>query len=329
MKKRFVFVVVLGSLAGSVSAQVTLRGNLYTGITADIPYDGEESIGLKNREKGNTTMDVSAAALLGEGTYGVKLDTTFIYNRPDIAFTPKGMYGWAELFDRQIRLSLGRISDGVWVTSLDNEYTFDEIAGARVEYRTPLEGLSVGMAFDAGDYTFENFAKQLIFGGSYVSAIFNTVVAYDFGSNTRALFGFNFTGIDDLTTAGIELRVTDIALWEKYGELAMDEEAAYRIIRPLTVSLHVAQKVYGKADSDMALAFRPGLAYKVTQTLTGSLDVEVNSDDVFKTSNLVVTPCIEYQLPGSGILYLQYDLTLAKLKEPSHTIGFGLEIKSF
>jgi hypothetical protein len=329
MKKSFVFVVLFGSLAGSVSAQVMLRGNLYTGITADIPYDGEESIGLKNREKGNTVMDVSAAALLGEGAYGVKLDTTFSYLRPDITFTPKGMYGWTELFDRQIRLSLGKISDGVWVTSLDNDYTFDEIAGARVECRTPLEGLSVGMAFDAGDYTVENFAKQLIFGGSYVSAIFNIVGAYDFGSNTRALFGFNFTGIDDLTTAGIELRFTDIALWEQYGELAIDEEAAYRIIRPLTVSLHMAQKVYGKAGSDMGLAFRPGLAYKLTRTLTGSLEVEVNSDDVFKTSNLALTPCIEYQLPGSGILYLQYDLTLAALKEPSHAIGLGLEIKSF
>jgi hypothetical protein len=329
MKKRFIFVVLIGSLAGSISAQVMLRGNLYTGIAADIPYGGEESIGLKNRETGNTMMDVSAAALLGEGAYGVKLDTTFSYLRPDIAFTPKGIYGWAELFDRHLRLSMGRISDEVWVTSLDNEYTFDEIAGARVEWRTPLEGLSVGMAFDAGDYTLENFAKQLIFGGSYVSGICNTVVAYDFGSNTRALFGFNFTGIDDLTAAGIELRVTDIALWEEYGELALDEEAAYRIIRPLTVSLHMAQKVYGKADSDMGLAFRPGLAYRFTQTLTGSLEVEVNSDDVFKTSNLAVTPCIEYQLPGSGILYLQYDLTLAELKEPSHTIGFGLEIKSF
>jgi hypothetical protein len=329
MKKRFVFVVLFGSLVGILSAQVMLRGNLYTGLTADIPYDGEESIGLKNREKGNIVMDVSVAALLREGAYGVKLDTTFSYIRPDIAFTPKGIYGWAELFDRQIRLSLGKISDGVWVTSMDNEYTFDEIAGARVEYRTPLEGLSVGMAFDAGDYTFENFAKQLIFGGSYVSAIFNTVAAYDFGSNTRALFGFNFTGIDDLTTAGIELRVTDIALWKKYGELAIDEEVAYRIIRPLTVSLHLGQTAYGKAGSDVGLAFRPGIAYKITQALTGSLDVEVNSNDVFKTSNLVVTPCIEYQLPGSGIFYLQYDLALAKLKEPSHTIGLGFEIKSF
>jgi hypothetical protein len=57
--------------------------------------------------------------------------------------------------------------------------------------------------------------------------------------------------------------------------------------------------------------------------------VEVNSDDVFKTSNLVITPCIEYQLPGSGLLYLQYDLAVAKFKEMSHTIGLGFEIKSF
>jgi hypothetical protein len=329
MKKRIALVVLLSSIVGGVFAQVMLRGDVYTGIAADIPYNGKESIGLKNREKGGSMMDLSATALLGNGSYGVKLDTTFSYVRPDLSFTPKGMYGWAELFNNKIRLSMGKISDGVWVTGLDNAYVFDEVTGARVEWRTPLEGLSVGMAFDAGDYTFEKFAKQLIFGGSYVSAIFNTVLAYDFGSNTQALFGFSFTGIDDLTVAGIELRLTDLALWKTLGALAIDEEVAYRIMRPLTVSLHLAQKVYGDANSDISLAFRPGIAYRFTPAVTVSLEVEVNSDDVFKTTNLVATPCIEYQLPGSGLLYLQYDLAVAKFKEMSHTIGLGFEVRSF
>jgi hypothetical protein len=332
MKKCFICAALFSILSGGVFAQVSLGGNLYTGVAVDIPYEGEESIGVKHRDpkKGNTSMDLSVTALLGKGTYGAKLDTTFGLIQPtEISFTPKGIFGWANLFNNQIRFSVGKISDGVWVTSLDNEYTFDEVSGARVEYRTPLKGLSVGMAVDAGDYTFEKFAKQLIFGGSYVSTLFNTVFAYDFGSNTRTLFGFNFTGIDDLTTAGIELQASDLALWDKTGAVVIDEEVAYRIIRPLTVSLHLTQSLYGSPDKDIGLAFKPGIAYRIIQALTGSLEVEVNTDDAFKTMNMVVTPCLEYRLPGAGLLYLQYDLTVAEFKKPSHTIGLGFEIKAF
>jgi hypothetical protein len=240
-----------------------------------------------------------------------------------------GIYGWVNFLDNQIRLSIGDISDGVWVTSLDNEYNFDEVNGLRVEFRTPLKGLSVGVAVDAEDYTFDKFAKHFVFGGSYVSALFNGVFAYDLGNNTRTLFGFNFTGIDDLTTAGIEFSANDLALWDKVGSMVIDEEAAYRIIRPLTVSLHLTQKFRGNPDEDAGFGFRPGIAYRITRALTGSLELEVNTEDAFKTSNLVLTPCLEYSLPGPGLLYLQYDLKVAEFKKPSHTIGFGFEIKSF
>jgi hypothetical protein len=328
MKKCFMYVALLSILSGGAFAQVSLGGNLFAGVAVDIPYEGEESIGLYNRENEakNSYMDLYVNALFGKGLYGAKLDTNF--TTPD-SFTVKGIYGWANLFNSQIRLSVGRISDGVWVTSLDNEYTFDEVTGARIEYRTPLKGLSVGIALDAGDYTFEKFAKQLIFGGSYVSALFNTVFAYDLGSNARTLFGFNFTGIDNLTTAGIELQASDLALWDKMGAVVIDEEVAYRIIRPLTVSLHLTQKFYGSKDEELGLAFRPGIAYRIIQALTGSLELEVNTEDAFKTSNLVITPCLEYRLPGAGMLYLQYDLTLTEFTKPSHLIGLGFEIKAF
>jgi hypothetical protein len=328
MKKCFICAALFSILSGGVFAQVSLGGNLYTGVAVDIPYEGEESIGLYNRESEakNSYMDLYLTALFGKGLYGAKLDTNF--NFPPQNFTVKGIYGWANLFNDRIRLSIGGISDGVWVTSLDNEWTFDEVNGARIEYRTPLKGLSVGMAVDAGDYTFEKFAKQLIFGGSYVSTLFNAVFAYDFGSNTRTLFGFNFTGIDDLTTAGIELQATDLALWDKTGSIVVDEELAYRIIRPLTVSLHLTQR-YGSQDKDLGLAFRPGIAYRFIPALTGSLEVEVNTPDGFKTQNLVVTPCLEYRLPGAGLLYLQYDLTITEFKKPSHLIELGFEIKAF
>jgi hypothetical protein len=333
MKKIFAFLILFCVLSGAVFAQVTFGGDVFTGITFEAPYDGDESFNVRNREKGNTTLDL--AATVNKEGYGAKLDTTFIYlpqasiQKPTDYFRLNGIYGWVNLFENQLRLSLGDISDGVWVTSLDNEYKFDDVSGFRLEYKTPLQGLSVGAAFDAAGYTGEKFLKQTIFGASYINAYFNAVAAYDLGSNSRGILGFNFTGIDALTTAGIEVQATDLALWDKLGILAIDEEIGYQVIRPLTVSLHLGQKLSGVSGADPELTFIPGAAYKITPVLTASVDVEINSPDMFTTTYLKVTPCVEYSLPGSGLLYLEYTLDMPEFKNPSHTVGFGLEIKAF
>jgi hypothetical protein len=326
MKKFFAFLILLCVLGSAVFAQVTFGGDVFTGVTFEAPYNQDGTFNVTNREKGNTTLDL--AATVNKGDYGAKLDTTFIYQPTDY-FRLNGIYGWVNLFENQFRLSLGDISDGVWVTSLDNEYKLDDISGFRLEYKTPLPGLSVGAAFEATGYTGEQFLKQTIFGASYISAYFNTVVAYDLGSNAQGIFGFNFTGIDALTTAGIELKAANLALWDKMGTLTIDEEVGYQVIRPLTASLHLGQELYGVSGTDPKLTFIPGVAYKITPALTASLDVEINSPDMFTTTNLVLTPCVEYSLPGSGLLYLEYILSMPEFKNPSHSIGFGLEIKAF
>jgi hypothetical protein len=334
MKKFFIVSVLFGLLSVGVFAQVTLGGALYTGVALTVPDGGDESFEVRNREKGDSTIELAAVA--ARDNFGAKLDTTFIYHgSADYTFALNGIYGWVNLLDNQFRLSIGDISDAVWVTNLDNEYKFDDVSGVRVEYKTPLSGLNVGVAFDArgpatntGSYTAEEFFKQTIFGASYIHALFNAVAAYDLGSNARGLLGFNFTGIDALTTAGIELQASDLALWDKTGILALDEEVGYRVISPLIVSLHLGQKLYGNGN-DPALAFIPGVSYKILPVLTASLDIELYSDDMFTTTNLKLTPCLEYSLTGSGLLYLEYVLDLPDFKNPTHTLGFGLEIKSF
>jgi hypothetical protein len=50
---------------------------------------------------------------------------------------------------------------------------------------------------------------------------------------------------------------------------------------------------------------------------------------MFKTTNLVVYPWLEYSPGGLGLLYLEYQATLPGIREPSHLIGFGLDIKAF
>ncbi|MDR0761359.1 MAG: hypothetical protein LBF74_14835 [Treponema sp.] len=325
MKKIIALSVLFGVLTAGVYAQITLGGEMYTGIVLDIPSDGDESIDVNHRKKGNTLFELTAT--VNKDNFGAKLDTSFI-KQTDF-FRLNGIYGWAYFLNKQIRLTLGDISDAVWVTTLDNEYHLDDVSGFRLEYKTPLPGLSVGAAFDAGGYTLEKFAKQVIFGASYVHALFNTVAAYDMGSNAQTIFGFNFTGIDQLTTAGIELKASNLALWDKLGSFVLDEEVAYQIIREFTAVLHLGQSFYGAPGSDLGLLFRPGVRYKFLPALTAFLDVEVNSEDVFKTTNLVLHPWVEYSLGNLGLLYLEYKVTLSGMKSPSHLIGFGLDIKAF
>jgi hypothetical protein len=326
MKKFIAVSVLLCVLAGGVFAQITLGGEFYTGVTLDIPNDGDESIGVSHREKGNTLFEFNA--VVNKDRFGAKLDTSFV-KQPTDFFRLNGIYGWTYFLDKQIRLTLGDISDAIWVTPLDNEYHLDDVAGFRLEYRTPLPGLSVGAAFDAGDYTMEKFFKQIVFGASYVHALFNTVAAYDTGSNANMIFGFNFTGIDQLTTAAIELKGSNLALWEKMGSFILDEEVAYQIIGNFTAVLHLGQSFYGKADSDLGLLFRPGVKYRFLPPLTGFLDLEFNSQDTFKTTNMIVHPWVEYSLGNLGLLYLEYKLSLPDMKAPAHTIGLGMEIKAF
>jgi hypothetical protein len=149
------------------------------------------------------------------------------------------------------------------------------------------------------------------------------------GGNAQAVFGFNFTGVDRLTTAGLELKAGNLALWDKMGSVIIDEEAAYRIVNDFTAILHLGQTLYGTSGNDPELRFRPGVKYRIVPALTAFLDVEFNSPDMFKTTNLVVHPWVEYSLGGLGLLYLEYQATLPGMKKPAHLIGFGLDIKAF
>jgi hypothetical protein len=335
MKKFFIVLTLSAVLVYGAFAQVNFGGSLYTGVQLDIPSEGDESFHMNHRDEGNTRLDLTGS--VNKGKFGAKLDTTFTYNpaAPENFFRLNGIYGWVNfLKENQLRLSIGKISDAVWVTSLDGEYQFDEVNGARLEYKTPLKGLSVGVVFDVGsnpaiNYTAENLMKQTIWGASYVNPNFNTVVAYDLGSNARTLFGFNFTGIDELSTAGIELLASDMALWDESGSIRIDEEVAYRITRPFTAALHLGQVFYGNTDEDVELTFIPGVRYRILPQLTAFLDLEINTKDSFETTNMVITPWLEYSLGGSGLLYLQYSLELPDFKDPVHTIGFGLDIKAF
>ncbi|MDR1430389.1 MAG: hypothetical protein LBI85_08885 [Spirochaetaceae bacterium] len=338
MKKLLILVMLCAVVSGGAFAQLVWNGEFYTGLEFSSPHGSDEYITQNHTDhhetKGPTQFDLTGTYT--GGIFGVKLDTLF----QDVAgneVSLVGAYGWVNFLDDQVRLSLGKISDGVWVTSLEKEHVLDKnIRGFRVEFKPRfLGGLNLGAAFPAGDsgdtsYDGEEFANGMILGASYIHPLFNTVAAYDRGGVGRVIFGFNYTGIYELTDAGIEIDYRDLTdTWDSGGSVTIDEKIGYRIMRPLTVSLHASQTVYGDSDTDINLLFNPEVSYRLTPSLTAGLEAELQSPDYFTTINLDLVPYVDYALSGGAYIYLQYRLHMADMKNPDHSVGLGLTLISF
>ncbi|MDR1212176.1 MAG: hypothetical protein LBK40_08095, partial [Spirochaetaceae bacterium] len=338
MKKVLVVFVLLAAFSAGAFAQLVLNGEFYTGLEVYIPrnYSSHETIRMNHvdhhKPEGTTLFNVTGTYT--RDSFGLKLDTDFRDAAANF-YTLNGAYGWASFFDSQIRVSMGKISDGVWVTSLENEYVLDELRGFRVELKPQfIEGLNVGAAFRAGestapDFDGEEFGYGMVLGASYITPVFNAVAAYDRSGSGTVIGGINYTGIYNLTDAGIEIRYGEFADWETIGYFTIDEKIGYRVMRPLTVSLRAAQTVYGDSKKDAALLFNPEVAYRLTPTLTAGLEAELDSPDYFTTANLAVVPYVDIALPGAAYIFFQYKMSLIDMKDPDHSIGVGLTVKAF
>ena len=340
MKRFYIFVFLLFVLSLGVFAQVSFSGDAYVGVEVEKPALWDNTVRMNHREEGAPKFNLAAVA--ARENYGVKLDLTCQTTNP---FTINGIYGWAYFWENQIRLTMGKISDGIWVSRLDpdNEIAFDEITGFRAEYKTPLEGLNVGTVFVVNDLNFDKFLKKTRLGASYIQYLFNGLIAYDMGKNASFLAAFNFTGIDDLTDAGVELLATNLATWDSdvpgyIGMMQIKEKVGYRIMRPLNVSLLLGQTIYkhpddpDDPDSNFGMFFKPMVSYRILSDLTASISVEFSTENKFKQTDFTLTPCVEYSLKGPALVYVQYEFNLVDItdtKQDNHKFGFGIDIKAF
>jgi hypothetical protein len=334
-KKPFFLFILFAVATGGIFAQLAWNGEFYTGLEFYAPHGSKGVISQDhtdhNKAKGITQGNITATYI--NGGFGMKINTLFQANADPVSLV--GAYGWFNFWANQIRLSMGKISDGVWVTSLENEYVLDELSGFRLELKPKLlSGLNIGAAFHTGDpgaptYTFKDFADGMVLGGSYIHPLFNVVVAYDRSRSGKVIGGINYTGIYDLTDAGIEIKYNDFYNWKYDGYIRIDEKIGYRVMRPLIVSLRAAQTQYGDSQKDLQLLFNPELAYKLNAAMTVGLEAEVESPDLFKSVNLDLVPYLDYALPGAAYIYIQYKLHLTDMKDPDHSIGLGLTVKSF
>jgi len=336
MKKAIIASLLVSALVASAFAQVTFSGSVYAGIQFQKPHDGDETITTTHREEGAPKFNFITTIM--RENYGARLDITFMHTGaedPEGHFSLNGIYGWVNLFDNSLRLTMGQISSTPWVLtrfhSSHTERKLGDIRGFRVDYSTPIQGLSLGAAFRADDHNLETFGEQMILGASFIHPMFNMMFAYDLANNVHTLFGFNFSGIPDLT-AGVQLRAIHLASWDDEfhpGELQVRQIVGYRIMRPLNVYLILGQTFHGMPGLDVGLEFTPGIEYRFLPNLTGSLSMTIESPDHFTTTNLILRPSLELTLTGPAFFYLEYELFLNDMDRASHTFGFGMTIRAF
>ena len=339
MKKAIIVFLLFSVLAVSAFAQVSFSGSAYAGIQFLNPVGDGETITTDHREEGAPRFDFSATVL--RENFGARLDTTFrMTEGADIdALVLNGIYGWVDFDDLLgndlLRFTMGQISSTPWVLPRLHishaEVEFGDVRGLRIDYTTPIQGLSAGAALRADGHGFQRSFERMVFGLTYNHHMFSAIFAYDLSANGQAIFGFNYTGILDLT-AGFQLRAGHLASWSDDlfpGTLQLRQIVAYRVMRPLNVFLVASQSVENRYESDVGLEFIPGVEYRILPNLVGSFSAIIESPDHFSTTNLTLNPMIEKTLRGPAILYFDYQLRFDDMDTVTHTIGFGITIRAF
>jgi len=345
MKKvSIVSLILVSVLATGAFAQVSFSGEIHAGIQLQRDGVDDAAFGTYHREEGSPRFDFTATVL--RENYGARLDTTFrMPSDGEGDLTINGIYGWVDfdgfLEDDSIRLTMGQINSTPWVLPRflprHSEVKFGDVRGFRVEYATPIEGLSVGAAFRADGHDVQRFAEQMIFGANFVHPLFTAVFAYDLSNNVQTLFGFNFMGIPDLT-ASFQLRGTRLASWDDDaapfgfpGELQMYYKVGYRIMRPLFVYLVFGQRFHGVSDMGPYWEITPGVTYRILPDLVGEFRVTLDNFEGNPNKNLTITTALEHTLRGPAILYVEYEVSLPNMESNRviHTFGFGITIRAF
>jgi len=341
MKKAVITFLLVGVLSGGAFAQVTFSGSAYAGIRIQSPQSGDETITTTHREEALAPLfNLTVQAV--RGNYGARLDTTFLmpdeFDDNEHFMRLNGIYGWVDFLDNSLRLTMGQISSAAWVLprfhSSHSELYFDDVRGFRIVYNTPLDGLSVGAAFRAEGYGAEELGQRAIFGATFVHLRFSAVLAHDLGNNTRTLFGFNYTGIPDLT-AGFQFSAFNLSTWDDAprpaGELGFRQIVGYRVARQVSVYLISSQTIFDASGSDVALEFIPVVEYRFMPNLIGSFSTIIDSPDHFSTTNLTLNPMLEKMLAGPALFYVEYALTLPdmNMSRAVHTFGFGITVRAF
>jgi len=337
MKKALIVSLLLGTITVGAFAQLTFSGEVHAGVQVQSLYGSRESVTTTHRDGYDPRFDVTATVM--RENYGARLDTTFTIGGDGGGMTLNGIYGWVNFggfFNNDsLLLTMGHISTASWVAMLHSsvtEFYFDKIKGFRLEYATPLPGLSVGVAFRAAGENLERFGKRAIFGGTYIHPLFSAVFSYDLAVNGRALLGFNFIGIPGLT-AGLKMRADNFASWDgnegPAGIFRAHYIVGYRIMRPLNVYMIVGHTNHADSETSATWEITAGVEYRILSNLLGTFSMTLDNFSGNPNNNLTFNPALEMTLRGPAIFYVEYEMRLDNMERINHTFGFGMSIRAF
>jgi hypothetical protein len=210
--------------------------------------------------------------------------------------------------------------------------SFKEV-GLAAEYKNPKFNILAGVRFDGNDginkYDTYSYLKDYYGDWGYVghaaqsspsihwkykNDVYGTIDADAFGNSnydkpfsgsTRALFGFNFMGVQSLT-AKMQASLWNIGDFERFGTGSIDETLGYAITPKFSAGVVFYQDFYGSDafPDDMVnspyFRFEPNVSYQLTNDINASLLFTYGiAKDVIE-SDWRIKPALTFTLGGFG-----------------------------
>jgi hypothetical protein len=212
--RKTVFVLVLGMCSAVLFAQLTVGGEVKSGILSTRQEDGVRSLAEETR------MNSRDDAGMGAGRFRLNLEYRkdnigfkFRVNWEDWGDVPRWPYGfgYGDFFQDQLTLSIGKLGVSPWGTG-ERDLLWKELeaindGGVRFEYKPNfVPGLNVGFVLNGFDGTTPQTSltaftenselleifKETVFGVSYTNDFFHIRAAYrldsefDWGENAAS-----------------------------------------------------------------------------------------------------------------------------------------------
>jgi len=247
MKKALIVLLIL-AVAGGLFAQ-EWGGSVTTGLLFDFSKDAKDETPIPVTGNDDDSGDAVHGSLWfehAEDEWGVKIKTGAAIST---GLTLNNAWGWINFADGLVKLSAGKMDDGVWGSGGEYDHDWSNDGILRVEIK-PTDELDIGLAFsfpnwDDNEYKagkIGNFFQQTIIGAKYTADTFFVATALKLHSEEDTsyptdkdmdagwYFGVGYTGIEGLeinVDGGIEYltRMSDIGVetfWLKVAYTGID-----------------------------------------------------------------------------------------------------------
>jgi hypothetical protein len=345
MKKALVVLLILAIAGGLFAQGLEWSGAVKTGMKflADDEHNGKDITVDMYSDDAEVPIRLQLGGTYTQENYGAKFGARF----DPAALTAFGggvsaklwgytynAYVWAEFVNDIVKVSAGRIDDGVWGTGGPEDYTIKG-DGLRVEV-APITGLNLGLMLRAPvmSLTIKDFLSETAFGAKYEGGeLFWIAGGLILDSQADGLQdAFDSNGITSPTVdapntdsdhglvfqagagvkpgiLGLEVKVeakaNNASKFSDYGYFVLDEDVSIKPLDKLTVGLKAYQTFFGSdwgegiangEDLKPLLKFTPYVGYALLDNVKLDLEATIGLwKDVYDL-DFTLKPKVTYTL---------------------------------